>query len=676
MLLKTRLTLLVVAAATTSFALSGTLLWWHHQKLTSRYHEALLISQRSAWERLQSGLLASLQNEWTRITSQHQWVSTLDGDNKQGLAELLQSLPGQPAWRADVFDAGRSLLFSTSTHWREEPLIESGWVARALLSDQAIVGLSQVSRDRYDFVLARSFGEGAQRGVLAVGADVSLLLPELSRVLGGDSVVINLRGRVVAATSPGVLQQGLFPLSPRRSGVTEISRSDDRHALAVMQPLAGPERRHLGGLLWLKDVTRERAEDRRELAIGGALGVLLLLALGWATFSHLRQALWPLHRSLHVLDAIACGDLHNAPEERDQSLQDEAGQIARGVETLREEMLSLQMLREERIRTREQQERLIRAQLKNLAESLESGSRDEILQALQPDTRHEGNDLAQLAGILARLSGLVTTQQTRLLQLLQDLRAAMAQQAVLVSLKQELEIARRMQLAILPRQAPETAAVSVEALMLPAKEVGGDFYDYFMLANDRLAMVVADVSGKGVPAAFFMAIARTLLKSSALFSDGPGNTIARLNDQLCEDNDQMMFVTAFFAELHLGTGELVYVNAGHNPPVLRTHQGDVRLLPGGGNTALAVMEGLPYAEGRLTLARGDALLLYTDGVTEATNAHDRLFGNTALIDAVRAHGGATGLPDAVLAAVRAFEDGAAQADDITCVSVCYQGSPS
>jgi sigma-B regulation protein RsbU (phosphoserine phosphatase) len=414
------------------------------------------------------------------------------------------------------------------------------------------------------------------------------------------------------------------------------------------------------------------------------LGVLFSAALGAGLFVYLRRAFNPLERSVQVLNALSRGELNASLDEGDEALQDEAGQIARGVASLRLELLSLQMLRDERLRIRRQQERLIRTQLKLLADSLDDVSRLEILQALQTDVTPvvkpvdgPDNTLADLAKILGRMSGLVTTQQGRLVALLKELRAAMEQQALLVSLQQELEIARSMQLSILPRQAPSTEAVEVDALMVPAKEVGGDFYDYFLVGDQHLALVVADVSGKGIPAAFFMAISRTLLKNNATLLAEPAHIMARLNDQLCSENEQMMFVTVFFGLLELATGKLDYVNAGHNPPALRRADGTVSLLPSGQNTALAVIDGLDYVPGQLTLANGDLLLLYTDGVTEAANARDQLFGEARMLDIVQAHQpgqpSQTSLTQAVLQQIRVFEAGAAQADDITCVSVLYKG---
>ncbi len=288
--------------------------------------------------------------------------------------------------------------------------------------------------------------------------------------------------------------------------------------------------------------------------------------------------------------------------------------------------------------------------------------------------------LAELASILGRMSGLVSTQQSRLLKLLREVQASVQTQTMLASLQQELEIAREMQLSILPRQTPDRREVEVAATMIPAKEVGGDFYDYFAIDDDHLAVVIADVSGKGVPAAFFMAISRTLLKSNGLFLRTPGATIAALNDQLCAENDQMMFVTVFYAVLQLSSGQLTYVNAGHNPPLLLRH-GSAEYFPKGRNMGLAVLEGQQYHEGTLQLDAGDGLLLFTDGVTEANDAHGALFGDSRLLQAVKTfearpdrRGHARQLAEHVVTQVRQFEAGTAQADDITVVALTYRGS--
>lgn len=416
------------------------------------------------------------------------------------------------------------------------------------------------------------------------------------------------------------------------------------------------------------------------LAWGLAAAAALLAALAIVVSSYVRSLLRPLERAELLLCALAQGDLRAAPRDDDLRLPDETGRILRGVALVRRELLALHALRDERHRHQQHRESVLRAQLRLMADSLDDAARGEVLQALETEDLGADGEFTGLARLLGRIAGQLTSQQDRLVGVLHELRQAMEHQATLVGLRQELEIARSMQQSILPRRLPAMRGVDVSALMVPAREVGGDFYDYFMIDDDHFAVVIADVSGKGIPAAFFMAIARTLLKSNALFLREPGQVATRLNEQLCAENEQLMFVTAFFAVLDLRTGTLDFVNAGHNPPVLRDKQGGVRLLPRGQNPAFAIVRDRSYVQGCLRLRTGDTLLLYTDGMTEANDPGGALFGEQRLLDAVGLHDPACeDLPQALLRRVRSFEAGCPQADDITCVALRYQppnGPPS
>lgn len=415
-----------------------------------------------------------------------------------------------------------------------------------------------------------------------------------------------------------------------------------------------------------------------------ATGLALLALLAVGLHADLRRMLQPLERSVQVLGSLAQGDLGAVPDAPDLVLDHEAGQIARGVAALCHELMHLRTLRDDLARTRHAREAQMRDQLRLLAGSLDEAPRAEILAALdamalpvgvaQADETVETveAELAGLSRILGRIAGLLHHRQDRLVGVLHELRQALEQQAALAGLRQELEIARNMQQSILPRGLPQLRGVEVTALMVPAREVGGDFYDYFMVDHDHVAVAIADVSGKGIPAAFFMAISRTLLKSNALFLREPAQVLARLNEQLCAENEHMMFVTVFLAVLDVRTGTLDFVNAGHNPPAVRDKEAGVRLLPRGQNAALAVIPELNLQQGRIRLSPGDTLLLYTDGVTEANNPAGAQFGESRLLDALRLHDPACeDLPQALLRRVREFEAGSAQADDITCVAVRY-----
>ena len=243
-------------------------------------------------------------------------------------------------------------------------------------------------------------------------------------------------------------------------------------------------------------------------------------------------------------------------------------------------------------------------------------------------------------------------------------------------MESELKIAHALQGAILPKTMPENPTYSGHAVMTPAREMGGDFYDFFTLDDGRLSVVMADVSGKGVPAAFFMAIARTVMRAAAARHPTPGPCLQEVNDAICEQNPQDLFVTLFYGILDPDTGEFVYANAGHNPPFVVKRPGDVVPLPMTGGMAVGVMPGMPYDEDAVTLAPGDTMFLYTDGITEAMNVEHEEFTEARLEEVLA---DARGLPvesvmENVTSAVVKFVGEAEQSDDITCIVLRYDGA--
>lgn len=242
----------------------------------------------------------------------------------------------------------------------------------------------------------------------------------------------------------------------------------------------------------------------------------------------------------------------------------------------------------------------------------------------------------------------------------------------------ELNVATQIQASMLPSifpAFPERPEFDIYATMEPAKEVGGDFYDFFLVDNDHLALVMADVSGKGVPAALFMVIAKTLLKNAAQMGLSPKDVLSKVNDQLCENNEAEMFVTVWLGILEVSTGRLICANAGHEYPALRRSGGKYELVKDKHGFVLAGMEGVRYREYELELAPGDELYVYTDGVAEATNAGGELFGTGRMIETLNSHIGDG--PDVLLPKVKEdidrFVGSAPQFDDITMLGLRYLG---
>lgn len=234
-------------------------------------------------------------------------------------------------------------------------------------------------------------------------------------------------------------------------------------------------------------------------------------------------------------------------------------------------------------------------------------------------------------------------------------------------LKAELEVARTLQLAILPGTFPARPGCDGAARMIPASTMGGDFYDYIELPDGQIGLVIADVSGHGVPAAFFMAVARTNLRDRAVRHPDPGECLAQTNQALCAQNPLDLFVTVFYCVLEPKTGVLRYANAGHNPPYIRRADGAVEALTGTGGLVLGAMPGVKYPTHTVQLLRGDRLVLYTDGVTEAFNPAEEAFGTQRLVDEVHVHGGGTpaALVERICQSVTSFAGAAPQSDDIT-----------
>ena len=238
----------------------------------------------------------------------------------------------------------------------------------------------------------------------------------------------------------------------------------------------------------------------------------------------------------------------------------------------------------------------------------------------------------------------------------------------------ELNVATQIQADMLPCMFPafpERTEFDVYAGMTPAKEVGGDFYDFFLVDQDHLALVIADVSGKGVPAALFMVIAKTLLKNAAQTGLSPREVLEKVNDQLCENNQTEMFVTVWLGIYEISTGRLIAANAGHEYPAIRRKGENFALLRDRHGFVLAGMEGSRYQEYELTLEPGDTLFVYTDGVAEATDRANVLYGTDRMLEALNScpDGTPRELLQVVKESVDRFVGEMPQFDDITMLSL-------
>ena len=299
------------------------------------------------------------------------------------------------------------------------------------------------------------------------------------------------------------------------------------------------------------------------------------------------------------------------------------------------------------------------------------------------ETSHLAEHHGELTGLLKKVHGhneigslakSVEKMSIDMNRYIQDLTQATAEKERLGA---ELNVAKQIQAEMLPRVFPpyeNHPEVELYACMEPAKEVGGDFYDFYMIDNDHFAVVVGDVSGKGVPAALFMVITKTLLKDTAAHELNPAKIFEHVNNILCEGNESGLFVTCWMGILTLSTGELAFANAGHTSPII-AQNGEVKFLNTKPNLMLAGMEGIKYTRHTLTLNTDDRLFVYTDGITEATNADNELYGEARLLEVIKKI--KTNSSREILELIRKdidiFVKDAPQFDDITMLEMAFKG---
>lgn len=277
---------------------------------------------------------------------------------------------------------------------------------------------------------------------------------------------------------------------------------------------------------------------------------------------------------------------------------------------------------------------------------------------------------------LSDLADSINTMEIDMVNYIENLTAITAERERIGA---ELSLATRIQAAMLPHvfpPFPDRAEIDIYASMNPAKEVGGDFYDFFFIDDDHLCMIIADVSGKGIPAALFMMASKIILQSCAMLGNSAADILTRTNEAICSKNPEEMFITVWLGILEISTGKLTAANAGHEYPVLRRANGVFELQKDRHGLVLGAMDGIKYRDYELQLHPGDKLFVYTDGVPEATDAENRLFGIERMLDALNEAPDET--PKQLLRNIRiavdSFVKEAEQFDDLTMLCMEYKGT--
>lgn len=680
--------------------------------LIGQYTSTIVADRNSLWEKLNQNIVQEMEDKAWMVAEDNEAlrfaVQTKNHETVQQLGAALAAdlRDREVAERLDILYADTTLAYSSQSAVFQSPIISPAAARDAMQGNEGrgmrVRGIGNDRERNIALVLGLPLRVGNQvvgMGVYAIGIDRALA--EMEKSTRSDMLIISRRGRPLAGSATGIWQTLEDFVNLGEVNTLQTVAVGERVYSVVVLPEIADLGTLVGRLVSVRDVTEFALEQQyvSRIAYGGVIVfiVLVLVALGF----YLTRSFAPLSEGVNVLNALSRGNMNVRIEGVEGGAgegRDEVARIASAVNVFRSNLVSFYRLRRARMRQRERQERFIRREMTQLADTLDTDERDAVLEELRqleeqvnksaghdvelgqvsrnPD--ETGADSTQLVEQSAEGLALVALAFQKMSNRVQDqnqrLREALEAKNAFVALQRELDIASRVQLSFLPDTMLASDATEVAGFMKPAKDVGGDFYDFFRLDDHRIGLLVADVSGKGMPAALFMAMGRTLMQATARHVDEPGLVLAGVNDLLEQHNAEQLFITVFYGVLDERTGRFTYANGGHDPPILISGR-RAREIPGTDGIALAMFGEQEFEDGAIDLEPGDRLVLFTDGITEAFNAEEEAFGTERLLrvaDALPTNGSRQNVEE-IVSKVETFVAGAPQFDDITCVVMQYNG---
>jgi len=687
--IKTRIGIIVVAFMAVMIAGLVFAGFQREELLREQLDQTAIGGSRALWGKIvETGI--QRMRELTPLVEQHEALRGALADNDRGrisaaagnvLAALRRT--GDVS-RLDLVALSREVLYSSAPAFEPTAAASEDALSAMIALRQGRSGVA-IDAERN---VTLSVGvllyadDGTPQAVAIYATDIVQALSELKEDIGAEALIVNRRGRLLAGTDPQIWDAVSGSEWLRDRAAQELHSEDDRVFSLAAFPLEAELGNLVAQVVTVRDVTAAYTEQRRVgsitfLAIGGFL-LASLVALSY----YLRRALSPLTDGVQVLDALSRGDTQATVEVSHQHANDELARIAEAVNTFRTQTLALRRHRRRAFRRQRQQERFIRSEMTRLSTNLNEEERDDILQDLAeieapagaatngqsetPAEEDSAGDLQVMGFAFQKMTDRVGRQQERLRTLVAELQEALRTQTAYMALQHDLQIATRVQRSFLPGERLDSDGTHIHATMHTAREVGGDFYDFFPLDEDRVGIVIGDVVGKGVPASLFMAVTRTVIRATARYvEDGPGKCLQMVNETLADASRSDVFVTVFYGIFDRRDGTLHYANGGHNPPVL-VAPGQADLLPLTGGVALAMFDGLDYGDGKVVIPPQGKLFLYTDGVPESTDSEEEEFGYDRMRESLLtcAHRSPSDTIETMLRAVEAFAGEAPQFDDI------------
>ncbi len=640
------------------------------------------IAQESLWGKVIDAQLSRLKGVANKIQNMSALIEVAQIHKDDALRDfltdwgpLIQS--ANQLGRIEFYNSEGKLFYSSAKSYFPAVTLSENSAKKMLLQDGQHAGGLVIDSERASLIImpVKVQKEGTNLGLFLLIVDASVSVKELKTLSKAEIFLINRRGRLLVGSDKGNWDQISKSLVLDGSHAYQIVKQDDKFYSATFSSVQGALN-PIGHVVSVKEITDSHQAFIRLQWVTYIVMAGFVLIAGAALWAYLRGSLHPLDEAIQSLAALSEGKYSQTM--KTGVGKDEVSQIGRAIIKFQRDLQRLDRMKKSRDSRGRRQSVIIRREMSELASTLDESAQSEVMADLIEIEKHlkgngeedsSGSELAAMALTLSRLKERIQYQHGELAKTIEDLEEALKSKTAYLALQQELAIGARVQIAMLPDDLPKTNYFHIAGKMQAAKEVGGDFYDFFYLDENRLAIVIADVSGKGVPASLFMAISRSILRLTANMIVSPAQCIATLNDELCANNKEELFVTLLYGVLDLRDQTFTYTNAGHNP-AYHLHSG-LEAISLTGDIALGVMEKMDYSEHVLQLKEGHGLFFYTDGITEAMNPGNEEFGTDAMERVLNENLNAEvhSLMENMVRAVDNFADGAAQADDITCIAI-------
>lgn len=644
----------------------------------------LLLIQRLKQQELNTLLLDDYRSTWdTALAAAGSAILLQETGDSVGITTKERSMPlGYKVERVDYFNSHLQLASSTATHTQLTPMVNPEIMSREVKRKDQVASLVMVSGADSDHAIQFVASRLLHGGFVSVSVNPSMLIKYLKNGINGHFFIVDSAGKLIASSYPTLWSDAQKTVS-QNVGVSQQNINNIYYSVGIL-PVNDYTGYRVASLVVLQDITVTSREQFLILFFTGLFSLVMLTVLAVVLHFILKNAMQPLADVSRTIHSIAEGDIFTPLQKTTR--KDEIGEISKAVEVFQKHAIALARRdfaeKVDQVSTRH----LIDAEMHKITQVLDPQEQTTLQLELDKVLQSSGRDHSSLALTFQIVTTRVVEQQTRLRQVLDErsadlilVRKALEERTQLNRLREELELASQLQASSLPRT--EEAAqlrpwVDLYAEMRPAKEVGGDFYDYRMLDDRHLMLVVGDASGKGISAAMFVLMTRTLLRANVSLDKTPAQCLFETNNALERDNQAMVFTTVFLGVLDLQTGLLHYANAGHNPPYVLQPDGTAIRLDAVPGAMLGVVPDFEYRNATVQLKPQALLWMYSDGITEAHNPEQQLFGEERMLQNLTESGSidTNTLVKNMLTQVDFFAATAEQFDDMTLLACRFNSA--